>query len=110
MRGPGSVMSFELASEDPTVMRAFVGGLRLITPAVSLGSTDSLIQPPAVLTHRVVDEKARDVTGITGGLLRLSIGLEDVRDLWRDLDAALAVVPKRAAMHNAEMNVSAGRR
>lgn len=109
MRGPGSVMSFELASDDPSVMRAFVGGLRLITPAVSLGSTDSLIQPPAVLTHRVVDEEARDVTGITGGLLRLSIGLEDVRDLWRDLHSALAVVPERAALHNAGMRISAGR-
>lgn len=110
MRGPGSVMSFELASADPAVLRAFVGALRLITPAVSLGSTDSLIQPPAVLTHRVVDAEARASTGITAGLLRLSVGLEDLRDLWADLDRALAVVPARAPLHTAEMRLPAARR
>jgi cystathionine beta-lyase/cystathionine gamma-synthase len=96
MKGPGSVLSFELGNDDPAVMRAFVGALRLITPAVSLGSTDTLIQPPALLTHRVVDAGAREQTGITPGLLRLSVGLEDMRDLWRDLDQALAAVPARA--------------
>jgi hypothetical protein len=73
-------------------MRAFIGALTLITPAVSLGSTDTLIQPPATLTHRVVDAAARAQTGITSGLLRLSIGLEDVQDIWNDLDRALAVL------------------
>lgn len=109
MRGPGSVMSFELASADQGVMRDFIGRLRLITPAVSLGSTDTLIQPPATLTHRVVDERARASTGITAGLIRLSVGLEDARDLWRDLDAALDVVPRRAGVHTAEMSLSAAR-
>jgi cystathionine beta-lyase/cystathionine gamma-synthase len=89
MNGPGSVLSFELASGDPAVMRAFVGALELITPAVSLGSADTLIQPPAMLTHRVVDAEAREQTGITCGLLRLSAGLEDAADLWADLDQAL---------------------
>ena len=89
MRGPGSVLSFELANGDPAVLRAFVGALELITPAVSLGSADTLIQPPAMLTHRVVDAAAREETGITCGLLRLSAGLEDVSDLWIDLDRAL---------------------
>jgi methionine-gamma-lyase len=89
MNGPGSVLSFELASGDPAVMRAFVGALELITPAVSLGSADTLIQPPAMLTHRVVDEEARREIGITCGLLRLSAGLEDEADLWADLDQAL---------------------
>lgn len=110
MRGPGSVMSFELASGDPAVLRAFVSGLSLITPAVSLGSTDTLIQPPAVLTHRVVDAGAREKAGISGGLLRLSVGLEDMRDLWADLDRALAVVPARAPLHTAEMRIPAARR
>jgi methionine-gamma-lyase len=102
MQGPGSVLSFELASDDASVMRSFVGALRLITPAVSLGSTDTLIQPPAMLTHRVVDAGAREQTGITPGLLRLSVGLEDMRDLWRDLDQALAVVPARAVRSGAD--------
>ncbi|MCX5760366.1 MAG: PLP-dependent transferase, partial [Gemmatimonadetes bacterium] len=93
MLGPGSVLSFELADADPAVLREFVSALALITPAVSLGSTDTLIQPPATLTHRVVAAESRAEAGITGGLLRVSVGLEDVRDLWHDLDQALAVVP-----------------
>lgn len=95
MHGAGSVMSFELASEDPAVMQGFISALTLITPAVSLGSTDTLIQPPAALTHRVLDAETRARTGITPGLVRLSVGLEDARDLWRDLQQGLAVVPAR---------------
>lgn len=109
MSGPGSVMSFELASGDPAEMRAFIGALRLITPAVSLGSTDSLIQPPAVLTHRVVDEAARAGVGIGPGLVRLSIGLEDARDIWADLDRALDVVPRSAPLHTGEMTIADAR-
>ncbi len=100
MAGPGSVLAFELASDDPAVMRHFVEALELITPAVSLGSTDTLIQPPAALTHRVVDKHAREKAGISGGLLRLSVGLEDVRDVWRDLDHALAEVASRLELHD----------
>jgi cystathionine beta-lyase/cystathionine gamma-synthase len=95
MHGAGSVLSFELASDDPAILRAFVTALQLITPAVSLGSTDTLIQPPAFLTHRVVQEEARRAAGIASGLLRLSVGLEDPRDLWRDLHQALEVVAVR---------------
>jgi len=89
MHGPGSILSFELANDDPAALRAFVSALQLITPAVSLGSTDTLIQPPALLTHRVVDESARRAAGIAGGLLRLSVGLEDPRDIWQDLEKGL---------------------
>ena len=108
MRGPGSVLSFELSSGDPAVMRTFIGALTLITPAVSLGSTDTLIQPPATLTHRVVGAEARAQTGITSGLLRLSVGLEDARDLWRDLDHGLAEVPARAPLRSAGLAPVAG--
>jgi methionine-gamma-lyase len=103
MRGPGSVLSFELASGGPDVMRDFVGALELITPAVSLGSTDTLIQPPATLTHRVVGADARAQAGITGGLLRLSVGLEDARDLWHDLDQALCCVTARSLQDQREL-------
>lgn len=88
MRGPGSILSFEVkggAGAAAQVMSA----VRLITPAVSLGSTDTLIQHPAGLTHHVVPEDARAAGGITPGLLRLSVGLEDPEDLWQDLAAAL---------------------
>ncbi len=95
MSGPGSVLAFELATEDAAVTRAFVEALELITPAVSLGCTDTLIQPPAALTHRVVDERAREKVGISAGLLRLSVGLEHADDIWEDLDRALTEVASR---------------
>ena len=88
MHGPGCLISFELTGGHDAaaeVMRK----VRLMTPAVSLGSVDTLIQHPAGLTHRVVDPDARTRHGITPGLLRLSVGIELVDDLWADLDAAL---------------------
>jgi cystathionine beta-lyase/cystathionine gamma-synthase len=66
-----------------------MGSVQLVTPAVSLGATDSLIQHPAGLTHRLVEPAAREEMGVSDGLLRMSVGLEDVADLWRDLSAAL---------------------
>jgi methionine-gamma-lyase len=81
----GAMIAFEVHG-DP---HAVIAGVRLITPAVSLGSVDTLIQHPASLTHRVVAESDREEAGITHGLIRLSAGLEDVEDLWYDLDQAL---------------------
>lgn len=88
MRGPGAVLAFEVRGGHQAA-RAVMGSLELITPAVSLGSTDTLIQHPAGLTHRVLDRESLSASGISGGLLRLSVGLEDVDDLWRDLSRAL---------------------
>ena len=88
LRGPGAVLAFEVTGgrdAAATVMRS----VALVTPAVSLGSTDTLIEHPAGLTHRLVDPAAREAAGITEGLLRLSVGLEDVHDLWNDLSGAL---------------------
>jgi methionine-gamma-lyase len=79
------MVSFE-TSVDPV---ALVSAVRLITPAVSLGSVDSLIQHPASLTHRIMDEVARKDAGISPDLVRLSVGLEDAEDLWQDLTTAL---------------------
>jgi methionine-gamma-lyase len=89
LRGPGAVLAFEVEGglEAATALMAAV---RLVTPAVSLGSTDTLIQHPAGLTHRLVDEETKATAGITDGLLRLSVGLEDAEDLWADLEGALA--------------------
>ena len=69
--------------------------MRLITPAVSLGSVDTLIQHPAGLTHRVVSDAAKAANGITPGMLRLSVGIEHVEDLWDDLCAALDASAER---------------
>lgn len=102
MQGPGSVLAFELQDEqhdeqhddhhshiaDDAPAR-LMKALTMITPAVSLGSTDTLIQHPARLTHRVVDEDVRERHGISRNLLRVSVGLEHVDDIWGDLEQAL---------------------
>jgi methionine-gamma-lyase len=89
LRGPGAVLAFEVVGGFDAAAEV-MASFRLVTPAVSLGSTDSLVQHPAGLTHRLVDPEAREAAGITDGLLRLSVGLEDVDDLWADLASALA--------------------
>ncbi|GAA3462878.1 trans-sulfuration enzyme family protein [Saccharothrix longispora] len=86
MRGPGAVLALA-TREDPV---AVVRRLALVTPAVSLGSVDTLIEHPAALTHRLVPGEAREASGVPANLLRLSVGLEDVEDLWDDLDQALS--------------------
>ncbi|MBC2864329.1 trans-sulfuration enzyme family protein [Streptomyces mexicanus] len=89
----GAMVSFEVHG-DP---HAVIGGVRLITPAVSLGSVDTLIQHPASISHRIVDAEDRRGAGVSDRLLRLSVGLEDVEDLWADLDAALGERGARSA-------------
>lgn len=88
LRGPGGILAFELTG-GMAAASAVMRTVSLITSAVSLGSTDTLIEHPAGLTHRVVDPEAQAGAGITPGLLRLSVGLEDVEDLWADLTTAL---------------------
>ncbi|MER6998996.1 PLP-dependent transferase [Streptomyces sp. NPDC000410] len=87
----GAMIAFEVYG-DP---RDVIAGVRLITPAVSLGSVDTLIQHPASISHRIVAEGDRRAAGVSDRLLRMSVGLEDVEDLWADLCEALS--PRRAA-------------
>ncbi len=89
MRGPGCLMAFELRGGHDAAAKV-MASVKVMTAAVSLGSVDSLIQHPAGLTHRMVDEQVKAATGITAGLLRLSVGIEDVEDLWDDLAQAMA--------------------
>ena len=88
LHGPGSLVSFEVKGGFENA-RKLLAQVRLFTPAVSLGSNDSLIQHPASLTHRVVADEGRAQGGIADGLVRLSVGLEDADDLWDDLRRAL---------------------
>lgn len=88
MAGPGTLISFELKGGHAAAAAA-MAAVRVATPAVSLGSVDTLIQHPAGLTHSVLDEATRAATGITPGLVRVSVGIEHVEDLWADLDQAL---------------------
>jgi methionine-gamma-lyase len=88
MDGPGSLIAMDVRGGYDAALRV-MSAVRLLTPAVSLGSCDSLIQHPAGLTHRIVSNDALEAGGIGPGLLRISVGLEDVDDLWDDLSAAL---------------------
>ncbi|MFD7020227.1 trans-sulfuration enzyme family protein [Streptomyces sp. NPDC059161] len=87
----GAMVAFETRTDPHEV----IARVRLITPAVSLGSVDSLIQHPASISHRIVPEDDRASAGVSERLLRMSVGLEDTEDLWRDLDQALDGEPVR---------------
>jgi methionine-gamma-lyase len=101
MAGPGSVLSFEMAGGFHAARRV-LEGVRIMVSAVSLGSTDTLIQHPAGLTHRCMSAAAKASSGISESLLRLSVGLEDPEDLWADLEQALAAGHADAGDRRAE--------
>jgi len=89
MRGCGSILSFRVHGGFAAAQE-LMRSLRCITPAVSLGCVDSLLQHPAALTHQTVSPEAREATGVSDDLLRMAVGLENVDDLWQDLEQALA--------------------
>jgi len=86
--GFGGIVSFELGGTAGEAID-FTRRLRLWTLAESLGSVKSLFCHPATMTHASMDAEARRRAGIGDGLIRLSVGLEDVRDLIEDLEQAL---------------------
>lgn len=89
MKNGGGVLTFEVKGDVATALR-ILDHLQLIKRAVSLGDADSLVQHPASMTHSSYTEDERAEHGISERLIRLSIGLEDVDDIWRDLESALA--------------------
>ncbi len=91
--GFGAMLSFELAGGEPAV-QAFLHGLECFTLAESLGGVESLVAHPATMTHAGMDEAARLRAGIGPGLLRISVGIEDARDLVADLTAGLVRAAK----------------
>jgi cystathionine gamma-synthase len=86
--GFGAMVSFALRG-GRAVVEQFTAGLSCFTLAESLGGVESLIAHPATMTHASMDPEARHAAGITDGLLRLSVGIEDARDLIGDLTRAL---------------------
>lgn len=88
MSGFGGMLSFEIEG-GIEAGRRLMDGTKLLTLAVSLGSTDTLIEHPASMTHAVVPREERLRMGITDGLVRISVGIEDVEDIIADLDLAL---------------------
>ena len=90
MKGFGGMVSFELEGIDEG--RKLVNNLNLCTLAVSLGDVSTLIQHSASMTHASVPEAIRKRAGITDGLLRLSVGLEDKEDIINDLEEGLSKI------------------
>ncbi len=88
MSGFGGMLSFEAGSLERA--RRIVERTRIFALAESLGGVESLIGHPATMTHAAVPHAMRDAMGLTDGVVRLSVGIEDADDLIADLDQALA--------------------
>lgn len=93
MRLPGGMISFEIKGgvEDG---RTVMNNVKLASLAVSLGDTETLIQHPASMTHSPYTAEERAAVGISDGLVRLSVGLEDAEDIISDLKQALDLIVK----------------
>lgn len=89
-RGFGSMLSFDLGTREAA--GRFLAAIRLFLNAESLGGVESLASHSASTTHAALSDEERDKVGITEGLVRLSVGIEDKEDLIADLEQALAVV------------------
>jgi cystathionine beta-lyase/cystathionine gamma-synthase len=89
-KGFGSMMTLDLGSRD--AVARFLSAIRLFTNAESLGGVESLASHSASTTHAALSDTRRDEIGITQGLVRLSVGIEDKDDLVADLDQALSAV------------------
>jgi cystathionine beta-lyase/cystathionine gamma-synthase len=89
MRLPGGMVSFEVKVATIEDFRNVWPELNIFTLAESLGGVESLINHPATMTHASIPKEEREALGITDGLLRLSVGIEDADDLIADLDHAL---------------------
>jgi cystathionine beta-lyase/cystathionine gamma-synthase len=89
-KGPGAMLSFELGTLEAA--RRFLNHVKLCSLAESLGGVETLISLPAVMTHASMPKEVQDRVGITEGLVRLSVGIEDVEDIIADLDQALLYV------------------
>jgi len=91
MYGPGSMISFELKGGLAAGKR-LMDNVKLVILAVSLGGVESLIQHPASMTHSKISHEKKLQAGITDGLVRLSVGIENVEDILADLEQALGKV------------------
>lgn len=87
----GAMLSFDVKGGEPAAFK-FLNALRLIKLAVSLGSTESLAEHPATMTHADVDKEVRERFNITGKMVRLSVGVENYEDLCNDIEQALEAV------------------
>jgi methionine-gamma-lyase len=91
MRGPGAMISFELKGGYNAGV-VLMDNVKIALLAVSLGGVETLIQHPASMTHASMTPEGRKAAGITEGLVRYSVGIENVDELIQDLDQALAKI------------------
>jgi cystathionine beta-lyase/cystathionine gamma-synthase len=92
MRGFGGMMSFILKDDSLDAAKRFLTGTHLFSLAESLGGVESLVNHPASMTHASIPKADRDRIGVVEGLIRLSVGIEDVEDQIADIEAALQKV------------------
>jgi len=90
MSGFGSMITFETGSLKNA--NKMLKAVRVCSLAESLGGVESLISHPATMTHAALGEKGRKAIGLTDGLVRISVGIEDIQDILDDLDQALAAI------------------
>jgi len=90
MRGFGGLISFDVGSLENA--KTVLNRVRLMALAESLGGVETLISHPAIMTHASVPKERRDMLGISDGLIRISVGIEDVEDLQADLEQALSAL------------------
>ena len=90
MKHPGAMLSFELKGGF-AAGKHFINKLQMCTSAVSLGTCDTLVCHPASTTHYGITKAQREVFGITDGLVRMSIGIENIEDILEDVEQALKV-------------------
>ncbi|MCM3636576.1 aminotransferase class I/II-fold pyridoxal phosphate-dependent enzyme [Sporosarcina luteola] len=102
MKGMGGIVTFELKGDFETAKR-FLNQLDLAMISFSLGDPETLVQHPASMTHASIPKEQREKFGISDGLIRLSAGLEDAKDIIDDLNNALSVVYAESLM---ELNYS----
>ncbi len=88
MAGPGAMISFEM-EDGLRAGKTLMDHVKLCILAVSLGGVETLIQHPASMTHSKMDKESRERSGITDGLVRFSVGIENVEDIISDLDQAM---------------------
>jgi methionine-gamma-lyase len=88
MRHPGAMLSFEM-KDGLEAAKKFIDKLQMCIRAVSLGTCDTLLCHPASMTHHGVPKEQREQYGITDGLIRMSVGIENVQDILMDLEQAL---------------------
>ena len=88
MKGFGGIISIDLDTDLDGIKR-FLNSLSVFTLAESLGGVESLIEHPAIMTHASIKKEIREELGITDGLLRLSVGIEDLDDIIEDLSIAI---------------------